>query len=69
MHIGEKHVSVSLTTIELDPVDGGTRVTFTEQGAFLEGGPASATSRTEGSEYLLDCLGRALAATQAAAAS
>ena len=26
MHLGEEHVSVSLTTIQLDPVEGSTRL-------------------------------------------
>jgi uncharacterized protein YndB with AHSA1/START domain len=68
MHLGEQHLSVSLTTIELFPVDGGTRLTFTEQGAFLDGDPASATSRVEGSHFLLDNLGKALAGAEAPAA-
>ena len=61
MHLAGKHLSVSLTTIELAAVAGGTRLTFTEQGAFLDGDAASATSRVEGSEWLLDNLGKALA--------
>jgi len=61
MRLGTQHLSVSLTTIELTPVDGGTLMTFTEQGAFLDGDPASATSRVEGTNFLLDNLGQALA--------
>lgn len=30
-------ISVSLATVELAPVAGGTRLVFTEQGAFLDG--------------------------------
>ena len=30
-------ISVSLVTVELAPVPGGTRLVFTEQGAFLDG--------------------------------
>jgi len=30
-------ISVSLVTVELAPADGGTRLVFTEQGAFLDG--------------------------------
>jgi uncharacterized protein YndB with AHSA1/START domain len=38
MHIGEKHLSVSLATVELAAAKGGgTRMTFTEQAAFLDG--------------------------------
>jgi hypothetical protein len=61
MHLGDQHLSVSLTTIELAPAGDGTPVTFTEQGAFLDGDPASASSRAQGSEWLLDNLGSALA--------
>ena len=38
MHVGDRHLSVSLATVELAPADGdGTRLTFTEQAAFLDG--------------------------------
>jgi uncharacterized protein YndB with AHSA1/START domain len=60
MHLGEQHLSVSLATIELFPVDEGTRLTFTEQGAYLDGDPSSATSRVEGTHLLLDNLGKAV---------
>jgi uncharacterized protein YndB with AHSA1/START domain len=32
-----EHISASLTTIELVESDGGTKLKFTEQGAFLDG--------------------------------
>jgi uncharacterized protein YndB with AHSA1/START domain len=66
MHLGDQHLSVSLTTIELTPAGDGTRVTFTEQGAFLDGDPASASSRVNGSDWLLDNLGKALAESEVA---
>jgi uncharacterized protein YndB with AHSA1/START domain len=69
MHLGERHLSVSLTTIELVPVAGGTRMAFTEQGAFLDGDPGAAASRLEGTQLLLDNLGRALEDAEAPAAS
>jgi uncharacterized protein YndB with AHSA1/START domain len=65
MHQGDRHLSASLTTIELFPVNDGTRLTFTEQGAFLDGDPAGATSRVEGTHWLLDNLGKALAGAEA----
>jgi uncharacterized protein YndB with AHSA1/START domain len=68
MHLGEQHLSVSLTTIELVPVEGGTQLTFTEQGAYLDGDPASVTSRVEGTHWLLDNLGSALAEAEATTA-
>ncbi|RDJ26749.1 polyketide cyclase [Bosea caraganae] len=37
MHLDETRISVSLTTIEFKPEAGGTRLVFTEQGAFLDG--------------------------------
>ena len=37
MHHGDKHLSVSLATVEFAAVGGGTRMTFTEQAAFLDG--------------------------------
>jgi uncharacterized protein YndB with AHSA1/START domain len=55
----EKRISVSLTTIELEPAGTGTRLTFTEQGAFLEGYD-DPSERERGTRELLDALGRAL---------
>lgn len=69
LHIGTQHLSVSLTSIELIPIEGGTQVRFTEQGAFLDGDPASATSRIEGTHFLLDNLGKALIDAEAPAQS
>ena len=37
MHLDDRRISVSLTTIEFFAVAGGTRLVFTEQGAFLDG--------------------------------
>lgn len=68
MHLGDQHLSVSLTTIELARVEGGTRLTFTEQGAFLDGDAAGVASRIEGTRSLLDNLGKALIDTGASAA-
>jgi uncharacterized protein YndB with AHSA1/START domain len=61
MHIGGDRISVSLATVELTPEGGGTRLVFTEQGAFLDGydNPAQ---REEGTRGLLDNLAAALAA-------
>jgi uncharacterized protein YndB with AHSA1/START domain len=61
MHIADKRISVSLATVELTPKDGGTRLTFTEQGAFLDGYD-DAGSRERGTGLLLDQLGAALGA-------
>ncbi len=37
MTIGENRISASLATMELKPAGSGTRLVFTEQGAFLDG--------------------------------
>jgi len=60
MHLDQKRISVSLTTIEFKPTNGGTRLTFTEYGVFLDGYDG-AKERQEGSRWLLDKLGAALA--------
>jgi uncharacterized protein YndB with AHSA1/START domain len=37
MHSDDTRISVSLTTVEFKPAGAGTRLIFTEQGAFLDG--------------------------------
>ena len=60
MHLEETRISVSLATVEFRPVGGnGTRLVFTEQGAFLDGHEFPAR-RAEGMGSLLDALGREL---------
>ena len=59
MSFDEVRISVSLTTIELRPEGQGTRLLFTEQGAFLDGYDG-ADSREHGTKLLLDALGRSL---------
>jgi uncharacterized protein YndB with AHSA1/START domain len=59
MHLDQRHISVSLATIEIKPAGKGTRLVFTEQGAFLDGYD-DAGSREEGTRGLLDKLGAAL---------
>jgi uncharacterized protein YndB with AHSA1/START domain len=59
MHLGDRHISVSLATVELKPAGKGTRLVFTEQGAFLDGYD-DAGSREHGTGVLLDKLGAAL---------
>jgi uncharacterized protein YndB with AHSA1/START domain len=60
MHLDREHVSVSLTTVELEPDGDGTLLTFTEQGAFFDGleDPAG---REHGTGALLDRLAGVLA--------
>jgi len=56
MHLEERRISVSLATVEFRPVgDSGTRLVFTEQGAFLDGHEFPA-QRSEGMGSLLDAL-------------
>ena len=62
MHIGGKRISVSLTTIELTPHGGGTRLLLTEQGVFLDGYD-DAGGREHGTNWLMDNLGKVVEAT------
>ena len=59
MHLDDVRISVSLATIELKPAGAGTRLTFTEQGAFLDGYD-DAGLREKGTRDLLDALGAEL---------
>ena len=59
MHLNQTRISVSLATIELTPEGSGTHLTYTEQGAFLDGYD-DAGSREHGTRELLDALGAAL---------
>jgi uncharacterized protein YndB with AHSA1/START domain len=53
-------ISVSVTTVEFAAAAGGTALTFTEQGVFLDGADTPAV-REKGTGELLDALGAALA--------
>lgn len=55
-----RRVSVSLSTVELSPINGGTRLVLTEQGAYLDGRDTPA-SRRSGTVTQLEALGRVLA--------
>jgi len=55
----EQRISVSLSTVELAPAGGGTRLTYTEQGAFLDG-LDTPDQREQGMGGLLEALGRYL---------
>ncbi|MGO9196302.1 MAG: SRPBCC family protein [Acidimicrobiales bacterium] len=59
MYLDDLHISVSLTTIELVAEGDRTRLTLTEQGAFLDGYD-DAEQREHGTAMLLDALGEAL---------
>ena len=64
MHLDGKKISVSLTTVELKPAGSGTKLTFTEQGAFLDGWD-DPKLREQGTRELLDALGATLAKASA----
>ena len=56
MYLDETRISVSLATVELNPVAAGTRLTYTEQGAYLDGHEVP-DLREQGMGELLDALG------------
>jgi uncharacterized protein YndB with AHSA1/START domain len=55
----ETRISVSLATVELKPAAAGTRLIYTEQGAYLDGHDVP-DQRERGMGSLLDALGAAL---------
>ena len=66
MHLDAALMSVSVATVEMEPLGSSTKLTYTEQGAFLDD-LDTAASREEGTAALLDSLGRELARTTASA--
>ena len=66
MHLDQTRISVSLATVEFKPAGAGTRLIYTEQGAFLDGYD-DAGSREHGTRGLLDQLGEALRRAPASA--
>jgi uncharacterized protein YndB with AHSA1/START domain len=59
MYLNDTRISVSLATVEFRPEGAGTRLIFTEQGAFLDGYDDRA-DREQGTRDLLDALGMEL---------
>ncbi len=59
MHMDDHRLSVSLSTVELQPEGVGTRMRYTEQAAFLDGYD-DAGSRERGTRALFDKLGDSL---------
>ena len=56
MHVNARHHSLSLSTVEIEPAEGGTRLVYTEQTAFLDGtnGDEGSASRKRGvTEHLI----------------
>ena len=58
MYAGAARISVSVATIEFAAADGGTRLTWTEQGAYLDGidGNEAPRLREGGTGEMLDGL-------------
>jgi uncharacterized protein YndB with AHSA1/START domain len=61
MYSGEDRMSVSVATVEIVSERSGTKLTYTEQGVFLDG-IDKPEAREEGTAWLLDNLGKYLAA-------
>ena len=61
MRLGDRPISVSLTTMELRPDGSGTTLRFVEQGVYLDDYDGAA-DRVRGTNDLLDSLDRALRA-------
>ena len=59
MRLGDRPISVSLSTVELHREGTGTRLLFTEQGVYLDGHDGTG-ERQHGTEALLKNLERAL---------
>jgi uncharacterized protein YndB with AHSA1/START domain len=62
MKLDDTRISVSLNTVELRAEGKGTRMTFTEAGAYLDDFDKPGV-RQEGTEWLLDQLGKSLEAS------
>jgi uncharacterized protein YndB with AHSA1/START domain len=63
MYADDVRISVSVATIQLSGSGGGTALTWTEQGAYLDGidGPHAPELREEGTAEMLDGLTKYLA--------
>jgi uncharacterized protein YndB with AHSA1/START domain len=63
MYADDTRISVSVATIEFTETDGGAALTWTEQGAYLDGidGPGASQLRSEGTAEMLDGLEKYLA--------
>ena len=59
MHRDGKRMSVSVTTVELLPAGGKTRLRYTEHGVFLDG-EDTAELREQGTKEILEKLGEAV---------
>jgi uncharacterized protein YndB with AHSA1/START domain len=63
MYADDTRISVSLATIEFAETSDGAALTWTEQGAYLDGfdGPSASQLRSEGTAEMLDGLEKYLA--------
>jgi uncharacterized protein YndB with AHSA1/START domain len=63
MYADDTRISVSVATIEFAETGDGSALTWTEQGAYLDGidGPGASQLRSEGTAEMLDGLGKYLA--------
>ena len=59
MHLDDRKISVSQAAIELTPDNGGTKLTLTEYGDYLDGYD-DAGSREHGTNLLMDALGKSV---------
>jgi uncharacterized protein YndB with AHSA1/START domain len=59
MHLDARKISVSLASLQMCPENEGTRLVLAEQASFLDG-YQDGGSREQGTDGLLDALGRAL---------
>ena len=64
MYSSEERMSVSIVTVEFAPDRDGTKLTYTEQGVFLDG-IDKPEGRQEGTEWMLDNLASYLASPAA----
>jgi uncharacterized protein YndB with AHSA1/START domain len=62
MYLDDARISVSVSTVVFEAVEGGTKLTMTEQGVFLDGLDTSA-EREHGTGEMLDTLARYLQST------
>jgi uncharacterized protein YndB with AHSA1/START domain len=61
MRLDDTKISVSVATVEFEPSGKGTKLTFTEMGAYLDGHDPKGEMRREGTSQMLDNVVKALA--------
>jgi len=66
MKMDDARISVSLATVQVEPADGGARLTYTEQGAYLDG-LDTPDQRESGTAGMLDELGKSVESARAGA--